>query len=274
MWKLLVSLAVGTALVLAWIGGRNRHRFRYIPEPLGVAEFRAFAGDGFLADEFEVEPGVVLRGLVRPPAPGTQTWLLMFGGNGGGLLASARRAGLDLAAPDGWGFATWAYRGFDGSGGAPSAAAFSADSEKLFQRLQTQFGADPAQVHLVSFSLGTALALRLAELSTARGIPPPSIVLMSPYVRIHVTQNVWWAPWSIADAYDAAAHASGSPSAALVVYGEKDDAFPPGTARALAEALGPRARSIEIPDRGHAGWQSDEPILEQIRAFVREHASP
>jgi uncharacterized protein len=271
MWKLLVALVVGTALVLAWIGGRNRHRFRYIPEPLGAAEFRALATDGFLADEFEIEPGVVLRGVVRPPDPGTRTWLLMFGGNGGGLLASSRQMGADLAATDGYGFAAWAYRGFDGSGGSPGAAAFAADADRLWERLQTRFGADPRHVHLISFSLGTALALRVAALASERGSPPASLVLMSPYVRIHVTQNVWWAPWSVADEYDAVANAQRSPSPALVVYGARDDAFPAGTARALADALGPRARTLELPERGHAGWQKDEAVLEQVRAFLREH---
>ena len=271
MAKLLIALVVGAALALAWIGVRNRHRFRYTPTPLDVAAFVRMAGAGFVAEEFEVEPGVVLRGLVRAPAPGTRTWLVVFGGNGGDLLAGARKLGADLAGDTGWGVALWAYRGFDGSGGAPGAAAFFADSEVLWARLQSTFGADPTRTHLVSFSLGTALALRIAGLASARGTPPASLVLLSPYQRIQVTQNVWWAPWSFADRYDALAHARSSPSPALVVYGSGDDAFPRGTAAGLAEALGPRARQLELEGRGHAGWLDDEAVLKQVREFMREH---
>jgi pimeloyl-ACP methyl ester carboxylesterase len=274
MAKLLVSLLVGAALALAWIGVRNRHRFRYVPGPLSVAELGQMARDGFVAEEFEVEPGVLLRGLVRVPAAGTRAWLVMFAGNGGGVLASSRALGASLAPDSGWGVAVWAYRGFDGSGGTPDAAAFAEDSEKLWQRLQTKFGADPAHVHLVSFSLGTALALRIAALSSARGAPPASLVLLSPYDRIQVTQDTWWAPWSLADRYDALAHARGSPSPVLVVWGALDDAVPPGTARALGAALGPRARLLELPGAGHAGWLDDEAVLRQVREFLREHTSP
>jgi pimeloyl-ACP methyl ester carboxylesterase len=58
------------------------------------------------------------------------------------------------------------------------------------------------------------------------------------------------------------------------VWGALDDAVPPGTARALGAALGPRARLLELPGAGHAGWLDDEAVLRQVREFLREHTSP
>jgi uncharacterized protein len=271
MAKLVIALIVGAALAVAWIGIRNRHRFRYNPSPLSTAEFIGLATDGFAAEEVEVEPGVVLRGLVRVPSAGRTAWLVLFPGNGGSVLAGARKLGVDLAGDTGWGVAVWAYRGFDGSTGTPDVVAFEKDSAALWTRLQSKFGADPGRMHLVSFSLGTALALRIATLASERGTPPASLVLLAPYQRIGVTQNAWWAPWSLADRYDALAHARSSPTRALVVYGARDDAFPPGTAAGLAEALGPRARRLELAERGHTGWLDDAAVLSQVREFMREH---
>jgi pimeloyl-ACP methyl ester carboxylesterase len=274
MGKLLVLLVVGVAFAIASIGALHRNRFRYVPEPLGLDEFGRLGSDGFVAEEVEIEPGVVVRGLVRAPAADPATWLVMYPGNGGGLLGGARELCENLTAGTGWGVAIWAYRGFDGSGGAPSAAKLRTDSEALWVRLQTKFGADPARTHLISFSFGTALALHIAALSSASGAAPASLVLMSPYQRIQVMQNTWWAPWSVADTYDALAEVPRSSSPVLVVWGASDDAFPAGTARGLAAALGPRARALELPGRGHAGWQTDAAVLEQMRAFLRQHTPP
>ncbi len=269
MLKILVAVLLGAAIALAVIAAKNRHRFRYQPTQLAAADFAQLAArPGFVADEFEVEPGVTLRGLVRQPTGKPGAWLLFLPGNGGDVLRGAQSLLERLAAGSGLGLAVWAYRGFDGSLGTPSAAAFAADSEKVYARLQTKHGAEPQRIHLVSFSLGTALNLRLAGLATARGTPPASLVLLSAYDQIQVTQDAWWAPWSFADVYDAVEQTRDSRVDTLLVHGTLDDAVPVAAARTLAAALGPRARLIELPGRGHVDWLEDEAALTQIREFI------
>jgi hypothetical protein len=273
--KILVALVIGVALALALLGAKNRHRFRYVPTPLAPDGFAQLAArEGFAGDEFAVEPGVVLRGLVKAPASGAKGWLLFLPGNGGDMLRGAQDLLVRLAGDTGLGLAVWAYRGFDGSSGTPSVRAFADDVENLATRLREKFGAAPERTHLVSFSLGTALSLRLAGLLAARGSPPASLVLLSPYDRIEVTRDTWWAPWSFSDVYDALAHGNDCKAPALLVHGELDDAVPITAARALATKMGARARLIELPGRGHVDWLSDESVLRQVRAFISEHTRP
>jgi alpha-beta hydrolase superfamily lysophospholipase len=269
MLKLVLGLTLGLVAALAIVGSRNRHRFRYRPAPLGEAEYRQLADtQGFRADEAEVEPEVRLRGLIRPPATPSGHWLFYFPGNGSGVLGGARELLLRLAPSPDLGVAVWAYRGFDGSGGTPSMAKLAADSERLCQRLCSEFGAAPQRLHLVSFSLGTALALRLASVLEARGTPPASLVLLSPYDRLQVTRDVWWAPWMFADEYDALLYAGGSKVDALLLHGTMDDAVPLVAARELARAMGPRATLIELDGRGHADWLGDDTVLATVREFL------
>lgn len=269
MTKLLLTLAAGLLITVTIVGFMNRHRFRYRPAPLSDADLHALAqAPGFAADEAQVAPGVVLRGLVRRPADAQAPWLFFLPGNGNDVLRGAQDLLQRLAGERDIGLAVWAYRGFDGSTGVPRASDLAADSEQLRARLQAEFGVSAARLHLVSFSLGTALALQLAALLEANGTPPASLVLLSPYERLQVTQDVWWAPWTFADEYDAVLHAGDSNVEALLVHGASDDAVPVQAARALAQVMGTRATLIELPGRGHADWLGDDSVLAKVRAFI------
>lgn len=274
MTKLILALLAGAVLALAVVGVRNRHRFRYRPVPLTEGEYQAVAtAEGFRAEEVEVAPGVRLRGLVRPPRDAEAPWLLFLPGNGSDVLSGARALLRRVAGEVDLGLAAWAYRGFDGSTGTPDARALFADSDRLVAHLQNAHGVAPSRLHVMSFSLGTALALRLAAELEARGWPPASLVLLSPYDRLHVTQDAWWAPWSFADEYDALLHAGASRVPALLVHGTADDAVPVTAGRALARAMGSRAELVELPGRGHADWLGDDAALAKVREFLEARAS-
>jgi pimeloyl-ACP methyl ester carboxylesterase len=275
MAKLVVALLLGTALALGLIAAKNRHRFRYRPAPLPAAGLQALAAKaGFVADDVPCEPGVVLRGLVRPPRSPEASWILLLPGNGADLLRGGSKLLSEIAGDDDFGLAVWAYRGFDGSGGEPSRAALEADSERALGRLADAHGVRAERLHLLSYSLGTALALRLAAVMTARGTPPASVVLLAPYERIDVTPDTWWAPWSLGDRYDALLHAPGSGAPVLAIHGAQDDAVPVGAARSLVAALGQRARLVELPGRGHADWLADPAVHADVRAFLRARRPP
>jgi len=274
MTKLLLALGGGLLLAIALVGYQNRHRFRYRPGTLDLATYQQLARrPGFAADELLVTPGVALRGLVRRPARATSPWLLFFPGNGSDVLAGAQALLLRLAGDDDLGLAVWAPRGFDGSGGVPTERDLMADGRQMWAHLHADFGVAPEQLHLVSFSLGTAPLLQLAAELEARGTPPASLVLLSPYDRLRVTPDVWWAPWMFADAYDALVHASSSKVSSLLVHGAADDAVPVDAARTLARAMGARAELLELPGRGHADWLEDADVMARVRAFVASRSS-
>lgn len=269
MMRLTLALAGGLLLALAFVGYRNRHRFRYRPTGLDSVAYRKLAeSPGFVADEVEVAPGVVLRGLVRKAVAPQVPWLWFVPGNGGDVLLGAQALLGRLAGDDGYGLAVWAHRGFDGSGGTPSATALAADCEHLCAHLQNRYDVQPTRLHLVSFSLGTALALQLAAHLQARGTPPASVLLLSPYDRLQVTRDVWWAPWTFADVYDAMPYADASSVRALLMHGSDDDAVPVQASRRLAQAMGPRATLLELAGRGHADWLADDAVLAKARAFL------
>lgn len=272
--KVLVILLGGIAVALVLVAYANRNRFRYRPTPLTTAEHEQLGKQpGWQPDLLTVAPDVVLRGLVRRPSGEVRDWILFFPGNGNDLLRGAQHLLSGVAGDEGLGLAVWSYRGFDGSGGVPAVRAFIADSEACVEHLVGKHGADPGRIHLMSFSLGTALALRLAATMGARGRPPRSLVLLSPYDRIHVTRDVWWAPWSFADVYDALAPAPFSGVDALLVHGTADDAVPLASAEALARALGQRAELVALEGRGHADWLGDPAVLERVRGFVLAHVA-
>lgn len=271
--KLLLALGLGAVLALAFLGIKNRHRFRYRPAPLGEPEYlRLAAQPGWRADTIELGDGVTLRGLLRPPRS-SPDWLLFFPGNGGGMLHSAQSLLDKLAAEVDVGVAVYAYRGFDGSGGTPSAAALFADAAAIHAHVCRQHGAAPARLHLGGFSLGTGIALRLAGTLTAKGAPPASLVLLAPYTSLQVTADAWWAPWSFADEYDALGAASASTCKALLMHGTADNAVPITAGRALAQAMGARAEFVAVDGAGHAEWLGQATTVARVGKFLREAAA-
>lgn len=274
MTKLLLVAGLATALVLALVGFKNRHRFRYLPTPLDVSAYTTLAGTpGWQADAVTTADGLALRGLLRPAKP-NQDWLLFLPGNGGGMLASAQGLLDDLGRHLDFGLATYAYRGFDSADGQPGRAAFLADVEAIADHLGKRHGVAPDRLHVMSFSLGTELALRLAATLTARGTPPASLVLLAPYTHINVTRDTWWAPWARGDDYDALGAATSAPCKVLIMHGTDDDAVPVEQGRTLAAAIGARAEFVAVAGRGHVDWLREAVVMQKVPAFLRSQVKP
>ena len=265
--KLFLLLAAGLVVGLILVAARSRTWFVYRPGPLSDAQYRALAERaGWRAEPITVAPGVELRGLVRPPRDAAAPWLLLLPGNGEDVLRGGQALLEGLAGDKDLGLAVWTYRGFDGAPGTPGLRDFEADTSLQHRHLVDHLGAQ--RIHVVSFSLGTALALRLAALLTTAGTPPPKLALLSAYDAIDVRKPAWYGRLAPADHYDAQAWANIGATPALLVHGANDEAIPIAAARRLAATLGARARLIELPGRGHADWIGDASALEPIRAFL------
>ncbi len=265
--KLFAILAAGLVCGLALIAMRSRGWFVYRPGPLTDAAFTALTGrSGWRAEPLLVAPGIELRGLVRPPKAVDAPWLLLLPGNGEDVLRGGQSLLEGIAGDADFGLAVWTYRGFDGAAGTPGLQTFEADSLAQLRHVVERCGA--RQVHLVSFSLGTALALRLAGLLATEGKPASKLLLLSPYDAIDVRKPTWYGRLAPADHYDALTWANIGTTPALLVHGADDEAIPVASARRLAAAMGPRGKLVELTGRRHADWLGDAKVLDDVRAFL------
>ncbi|MBM4063747.1 MAG: hypothetical protein FJ265_22005, partial [Planctomycetes bacterium] len=194
-------LGLCAAAVAAYLLAPKLHRFAYWSEPKTAAELRALATGGWQLDWLEVEPGLRLAGLVRPPRDPAARWLLFVPGNSPTLLAGFR-AELDrLRGDDDVGMALYAYRGFDGSGGTPTPAALVQDLVRQWDHL-VQRGARRGRIEVWGYSLGAVLAPQLGAALAARGEAPARLVLAAAAPRITVMPAGRFGRFLPADVYD------------------------------------------------------------------------
>lgn len=215
---------------------------------------------GFGVEELPLNTGETLVGAVRTSTAPQRKLLLFFGGNAFDLPSSiyvadlvAGRLPLDVAA--------FAYRGYDGSSGAPSAWGLAADAVALAGALRARFPGEP--LILMGQSLGTGVAARLAAELADAGAPPEALILVSPFRSVArlFDEAVPLLPLGLAvrDRFDTEALAGRIRSRVLIVHGDRDALIPIEHGRTLARLLGPRAELLAIPGAGHGDvWDHDQ----------------
>jgi uncharacterized protein len=163
--------------------------FLYHPAP----EWQAPADHGLAGAErieLAAADGTRLLGWWLAPRRDDKPVFLYFHGNANGLSRRATRFGY--MAQDGSGVLALSYRGYGGSGGAPSEAAIRADARVIHAELARRV--NPARIVLFGESLGTGVALRLATEVQAKGV-----ILDSPYLSVmeRARANYPWLPVSL-----------------------------------------------------------------------------
>jgi len=263
----LAAAAVVLLVLCAFALAPRFHRFAYWIARKSDAEVRALAQGGWQVDVFAPEPGVELTGLIRAPAAprAGARWILFLPGNSSDLLAGFRTVLDPVCRSRDLGCAFWAYRGFDASTGVPSPAALLADAERCWRRLLDRPGVDRQNVELWGYSLGSGLAVQLAARLCSAGAPPARVVLLSAYDRITVMRGGLLGRFQPSDVYDAMPAAPQVTCDVVLVHGTADDALPIAGARALLRALGPRARLVELPGKGHVDYLQDLESLAELR---------
>jgi len=253
MW---LALSLLVALPLVWVGAGKLHRFAYWIDRKTDAEIEALATGGWRQDRLEVAPGIVLAGLVRPPASPDARWILFVPGNSTALLAGFR-AELDaLRGEADVGMALWAYRGFEASGGVPVPEALEQDLLRQWDHVK-QLGARPNKIELWGYSLGSVLAVRLAAALADRGETPARLVLAAAGEQIPIMQHGLLGRFQPDDVYDAVEAIPRVRCPTVIVHGTADDALPIEGARRLAMLLGDRATLHELPGKGHTDLWAD-----------------
>ena len=187
--RLLIWVSVGAYLGAAGYMTTFQRSFLYHPAP----EWQA-PGDHGLAGAERIEIPAAdetrLVGWWLPPRQDDKPVFLYFQGNANGL---ARRAGrFGLLAQDGSGVLALSYRGYGGSGGAPSEAALHADARTILAELSRRVA--PTRIVIFGESLGTGVALRLAAEAQVRGV-----ILDSPYLSVmeRARASYPWLPVSL-----------------------------------------------------------------------------
>ncbi len=179
------------------------------------------------------DDGVELHGWYIPGSSDF-TWL-WFHGNGGNishrvdeLALMHHRLGVNLLIID--------YRGYGRSAGKPSESGTYQDARAALRYLQHDRQVPPGKMVYFGHSLGSAVAVELAEAH-----PPAGLVLISPFtsMRDMARLSFPYLPllgWLIGDRYNSHARMGGIHSALLVIHGDQDETVPWSQGKKLFEA--------------------------------------
>jgi uncharacterized protein len=260
------ALVIVAAVILAaFVSARAKRvpRFAYAGQPLAASSYALLAArPRWRARSLDVEAGVRLRGLERAASSPLSPWILFFPGNAAHPLDDGQRF-LDAMIGDrDWGGMVWAYRGFDGSTGAPTPAALASDGAKEYSWLVDEESVDCSRVHLVGFSLGTSVAVAVA--ARGRQEAPGTLTLLAPLTEIDLLP----ANGLEAQRYETLAELDVVSSPILLIHGARDAVLPIEGARTIARRLGARARLAEFPAMGHLDLPSSPAVAAMVRAFV------
>ncbi|MCA8974100.1 MAG: alpha/beta hydrolase [Planctomycetes bacterium] len=246
MW---IAICLLLAVVMAWFGAARLHRFAYWIDQKSEADIAALATGRWQIDRLEVEPGVTLVGLVRPPVDPAGRWVLFVPGNSTALLPGFQ-AELERALPDEIGVAFWAYRGFEASTGVPTPEHLLADLLPQWDRLRA-LGAAPERTEVLGYSLGSVLAVQLTAELTRRAQAPARLVLAAAGPRIDIMRHGPFGRFLADDVFDATAAAATVECPVVIVHGTADDALPIAAPRQLRQLIGDNATLHELPGKGH-----------------------
>lgn len=236
----------GLVLLAAWGGQRW---LIYLPDARRIAP--AEAGIAGVEERWLTAPdGVRVLSWYGRAKEGQPT-LLYFHGNGGHLAVRGSR--IQRFQERGWGIYMMAYRGYSGSGGAPSEADNVADARRAYDDLRS-LGVPAERIVLFGESLGTGVATQVAVVAKAAGL-----VLDSPFTSIvEIGRSLYPilpVDWLLAHRYETINYIGRVEAPLLVVHGEADHIVPVDMGRRVYAAA-ERARSrqlVTIPGAGHLG---------------------
>lgn len=254
-------LFVVLAALAAWVFAKRLHQFAYWIARKDLAQVTALATDGWAVQPLEVEPGVTLVGLVRPPRRAEAPWILFAPGNSSALLPGFRQVLDDLVGDHDFGLAFFAWRGFEASDGVPSPAALRHDLHAAWRWLRDR-GVPAARIELWGYSLGATLAAQVAADLVTAGERPQRLCLIAVGERFTVMRTGLFGRFLPSHVYDLTPALPQLPAPVVIVHGATDDALPIEGARRITQRLGDRAVLHELAGKGHADlWPAARDVL-------------
>jgi hypothetical protein len=192
--------------------------------------------------------GERLRGIRIPGAPGPgseQVVVIGFGGNA--WNANDLAAYLHDLYPSAEVIA-FHYRGYEPSGGKPSAAALLADAPLIYDHIAR----DPGEIAIIAvgISIGTGVAAHLA-----RQRPLAGLILVSPFDSLEALgrEHYPWLPvhWLLRHRMEVTDDLRGLSIPAAVLAAEKDDIIPARRTDAVRRVIGNLVLDRTIAGAGH-----------------------
>lgn len=267
----LVAVCAGTYLILSplifFFQDTFANRTNAFFQPRGISEVaaQALTASDVLPIDFTTPDGARLRGwLVRNTDAARAPLVIYFDGSGSltaDMIPSMRRL-------QGWSVALVAYRGFSPSTGTPSQARAFADAMLIYDTLAQRPDMDPGRIVAMGYSLGTGIAVYLAEQR-----PVVGTILVAPYdsqTLIGLKQEPIYAPlMGIMKRYfDSIARAPEIRSPLLCLIGAADPVIPPERSLRLVGRWGGETMVKTYPGEDHSLLLHENSSWDDISAFL------
>ena len=235
----------------------------YHPQRAAVATPPTALFPGLRDVRLDAEDGVTLHAWYWP-SEGNRPIVLFLHGNGGDR--GHRRDVLRALHARGYGVFALDYRGYGGSGGAPSEDGLYLDAEASVKWL---LGRGHDRLVYFGESLGTGVAVELAKRR-----PPAALILEAPFDSLtEVARHHFpWLPvrWLLRDRFESAAKIAAFDAPLLIIHGDDDRVVPQARGRALFEAATEPKTWVAVPNAGHNDLRSrlGDAYYDRIDAFL------
>ncbi len=161
------------------------------------------------------------------------------------------------------------YRGFGLSEGTPGQEHAFADAVFLYDTFSRRPDVDASRVVAMGYSLGTGVAVYLAEQRPVAGV-----ILAAPYDRLTLTglkRPLVYAPLAgvMLRFFDSISRAPGIASPLLCLVGSEDASVPPELSYKMAGEWGGATIVKTYPGAGHDLLLHDGVVWEDISAFLQ-----
>lgn len=263
VWKLVLlmfALYAGVALALFFL----QRKLVFVPDPV-----RVLPAEVGLAGVREIKLTTADKGLALycwyGAAMAGKPTLLFFHGNGGNV--SGRQDKFRQLMAEGYGVFMLGYRGYGGSEGKPSEAAFVKDAGLAYEHVKNELGIAASDIVIYGESIGTSVATQLAAKVEARALvleaPMSSVTAVAqeryPYLRVR--------PF-LRDRFESDRHIASVKMPLLVVHGDLDRVIPIKFGKALYDAaLEPKEMQV-IKGGGHNDLYEFD-IVKRVDGFLQ-----
>lgn|GEM_PF-181867 len=264
---IVVAVAVGiyALVVLALVLGQTRLVFPAWGRPGAIASDAAI---GATRVDFVSSDGVPQVAWRLPADRPSRLWILYFHGNGTTVpqgverYAVLRSLGFNVFAPE--------YRGYAGVPGTPSEAALAHDARAAWDHLASAERVQPDDVVLYGWSLGSAVAIRLATTVTPRAVlteAAPSSIAAVARERFPVIPVDWI---MTRDRFESATRIADVHAPILFVHTADDQVVSAASTRHLYERANPPKAMLDLPMGGHASGPiaSRHLFVDGVTAFL------
>jgi uncharacterized protein len=217
---------------------------------------------------FRTAEGLTLGAWFFPaPVPSARSAVLVFNGNAGNrayrapLAMALRRHEFHVMLLD--------YRGYGGNPGTPTEDGLASDARAARTYLTSRRDVDAARVAYFGESLGTAVAVRLAEEH-----PPAGLILRSPFTSmVDIGQHHYGGlpvRWLLRDRFAAIDRISRVHAPLLVIAGDKDRVVPLEYSRRLFDAAPEPKKLVVIAGADHndAALLAGKTMIDAIIEFL------